>query len=204
MKENWFTRLVGEKVVLVPYRRCHVVQYHEWMKSTHLQELTGSEPLSLDEEYRMQESWRIDPNKCTFIVLDKERFSENKDELKSMIGDTNLFLDEDGKCAEAEIMIAEPFARGKKRGWEAMLLMLRYGEEYLGITKYEVKIKMDNVPSIKMFEKMGFIEVSKSDVFQEVTCQLDLTQITRLWLKSNALWTVEHDDNRKVDEIQDK
>lgn len=45
-----------------------------------------------------------------------------------MIGDTNLFLSDDHlHQAEAEIMIAEESARGKKRGWEAMLLMLRYG-----------------------------------------------------------------------------
>ena len=47
-----------------------------------------------------------------------------------MIGDTNLFFhdSEDGKkLAEAEIMIAENNARRKRRGWEAMLLMLRYG-----------------------------------------------------------------------------
>ena len=54
MRENWTTRLTGSRVVLVPYRRAHVPKYHEWMKSTQLQELTGSEPLSLEEEYQMQ------------------------------------------------------------------------------------------------------------------------------------------------------
>jgi hypothetical protein len=47
-----------------------------------------------------------------------------------MIGDTNLFFYHSEDCAqlaEAEIMIAENSARRKRRGWESMLLMLRYG-----------------------------------------------------------------------------
>ena len=71
MLENWTTSIRGSRVVLVPYRRDHVAKYHEWMQSAELQELTGSEPLSLEEEFRMQESWRTDQDKCTFIVLSK-------------------------------------------------------------------------------------------------------------------------------------
>lgn len=32
------------------------------MKNPELQELTASEPLTLEEEYEMQTSWRIDDN----------------------------------------------------------------------------------------------------------------------------------------------
>jgi hypothetical protein len=47
-----------------------------------------------------------------------------------MIGDTNLFLrknDNSQLIGETEIMVAEKSARGGGRGWEAMLLLLRYG-----------------------------------------------------------------------------
>ena len=92
----------------------------------------------------MQASWRDSSDKCTFIILDKEIFDnaaigekEDRDarEILAMVGDTNLFVqqgddDDDeqkGKSltGEAEIMIAEPSARGKRLGWEAMCLMLR-------------------------------------------------------------------------------
>lgn len=35
-------------------------RYHEWMKSPELQQLTASEPLTLEQEYLMQKSWRQD------------------------------------------------------------------------------------------------------------------------------------------------
>ncbi len=42
--------------------------------------MTGSEPLTLNDEFRMQEEWRIDDKKCTFILLKKDGFKGN-DEL---------------------------------------------------------------------------------------------------------------------------
>lgn len=53
--------LEGEKVILVPYMAEHVPKYHEWMREPALLQATGSEPLSLDEEYQMQLSWNQDP-----------------------------------------------------------------------------------------------------------------------------------------------
>ncbi|XP_026463729.1 N-acetyltransferase 9-like protein isoform X2 [Ctenocephalides felis] len=128
MRINENKKIIGENVVLVPYMEHHVPKYHNWMKSEELQKLTASEPLSLKEEYEMQLSWRNDDDKCTFIVLDKLILEKTNDEIEAMIGDTNIFLPDpnDSALGEAEIMIAESSARGKRRGWEAMLLMLCY------------------------------------------------------------------------------
>ncbi|RHZ80233.1 hypothetical protein Glove_138g57 [Diversispora epigaea] len=81
--------LIGEKVILVPYRPEHVPKYHEWMKSPFLQEMTASKPLTIEQEYEMQRSWHLDENK--------------------MIGDVNLFFndEENSTVSEIEIMIAE-------------------------------------------------------------------------------------------------
>ncbi|XP_018334424.2 N-acetyltransferase 9-like protein [Agrilus planipennis] len=135
MHYNQHIRIIGEKVILVPYRRYHVAKYHKWMLSRELQNLTASEPLTLEEEYEMQKSWHEDNNKCTFIILDKKHFQNCDNEVESMVGDTNLFfLHEDSRItAEAEIMIAESKVRGSGFGWEAVVLMLLFGINYLGL-----------------------------------------------------------------------
>lgn len=95
----------------------HVPKYHEWMKDPSLLEATGSEPLSFEEELEMQQSWRDDPNKCTFIVhatkactilsntgeLDTTMTSISvQQELPGMVGDVNLFLSEIDDEEEAD------------------------------------------------------------------------------------------------------
>lgn len=104
----------------------------------------------------------------------------------SLIGDTNLFLDNESNSAETEIMIAESDARRKKFGWEAMLLMMKFGQSYLNSKKFIAKIGFSNEKSQKMFEKMHFKEISRSDVFQEVTYERECTKEWLEWLDSNV------------------
>jgi len=190
MRTNWETRVRGERVVLVPYREAHVPRYHRWMESEELRQLTGSERLSLEQEREMQQAWREDKDKCTFIVLGKELLERGGDEVAAMIGDTNLFLQEDSS-AEVEIMIAEEGARGKRLGWEAILLMLRYAVEVLQIKRFEAKIKIGNLPSIKLFRKIGFTETSRSEVFGEITFSLEAAETFITWLREQTVWNLE-------------
>ncbi|GAA5899912.1 hypothetical protein JCM6882_007000 [Rhodosporidiobolus microsporus] len=103
MRLNEATALVNDRVVLRPYRRWHVPRYNEWMQSEELREATASEPLSLEEEYEMQQSWRLDDDKLTFIVhlrdptspppsADRVAFLAAHNDSSTMIGDVNLFL----------------------------------------------------------------------------------------------------------------
>ncbi|OXU25441.1 hypothetical protein TSAR_015704 [Trichomalopsis sarcophagae] len=112
--------------------------------------------------------------------------------LEAMIGDTNLFLNDpdDKECAEIEIMIAETTDRGKGFGLESVYLMLQYGIEKLDIKKYSAKISMDNQKSINMFTKLGFKEISRSEVFQEITLERIVDDEWRDWLKSKTLHAI--------------
>ncbi|KAM4844010.1 alpha/beta-tubulin-N-acetyltransferase 9 isoform 3-T3 [Thomomys bottae] len=147
MRLNENTMLLGKRVVLVPYTSEHVPRYHEWMQSEDLQRLTASEPLTLEQEYGMQRSWREDTDK--------------------------------------------PSSRGRGFGTEAALLMMSYGVTKLGLTTFEAKIGQGNEPSIRMFQKLHFEQVSVSSVFQEVTLRLTMTESERQWLLEKTSYVEE-------------
>ncbi|XP_053147066.1 alpha/beta-tubulin-N-acetyltransferase 9 isoform X2 [Hemicordylus capensis] len=155
------------------------------MKSEELQRLTASEPLSLEQEYEMQSGWREDTDKCTFIVLDTEKWSRQiSTEEDCMIGDVNLFLTdpEDPTLGEIEVMIAEASYRGRGFGKEATLIMMSYGMTQLGLATFEAKIGLENKTSIGMFKKLHFKEVGVNSIFQEVALRLIVDEQERQWL----------------------
>jgi len=169
---NYQLALLGKNITLVPYRKHHVEKYHEWMCSPDLLEATASEPLSLQEEYEMQQTWKNDEKKVTFIVLEGGRScaqegSENEKEM--MVGDVNLFLHDrdDPYNAEIEIMIAEPKCRRKGYAKEALHMMMGYGLNKLGVTRFFAKIGTKNEASLNLFKSLGYTEVNFVEAFQE-------------------------------------
>ena len=174
MRDNWTISIVGSIVVLVPYRKRFVVPYHQWMLDPVLLETTASEPLSLSEEFSMQNTWHHDAKKVTFIVLSKHQLeSECSDgtnhELESMAGDVNLFLnDVDDPCnAEIEIMIAEPRFRRKGLAKEDLKLMISYGIQQLHLKRFYAKIGESNHASLELFKSLQFEIVAYVKAFGE-------------------------------------
>jgi RimJ/RimL family protein N-acetyltransferase len=191
MKINSTTSIIGEKTILVPYREHHVPKYHEWMSSQEIQDLTSSEPLTLQEEYEMCSKWKYDNDKLTFIILNRD-FYENIDnsvnkhekEVKSMVGDVNLFINEEIiesvnlKVGELEIMIAEKGNRHLGFGKEAIKLMIYYCLRHLNdIKTFIVKITENNLISIRMFEKnFGFLQYDHIKVFNQLCLVLKIDE----------------------------
>ncbi|KAH6918008.1 GNAT domain-containing protein [Coprinopsis sp. MPI-PUGE-AT-0042] len=112
----------SSNVVLVPYAKHHVPRYNEWMQSEELRELTASEPLTLEEEYEMQEKWQEDEDKLTFIILSRTTSSSlhtsfgqgegpeiRPDDPRlqecQMVGDVNLFLSGDLETLRAPLRV---------------------------------------------------------------------------------------------------
>jgi len=109
--------------------------------------------------------------------MDKEKFVETKDEVNSIVGDTNLFFqDDDLSAAEIEVMVAEKWARRKGMAKEALQFMMKFGNEKLQKSKYIAKIKADNFGSIELFQKLGFQKISESEVFNEITFEFSFTK----------------------------
>ncbi|PON63591.1 FkbH domain containing protein [Parasponia andersonii] len=130
----------------------------------------------------MQLSWTQDPYKRTFIVLDKQsvvgEFVHGNPHVEAMVGDVNVYMNDpdDPQLAEIEIMIAESKCRGKGVGKESVLIMMAFAVQNLGIHIFRAKIRESNAPSLSMFRKLGFEEISRSEIFQEVTLELQLTE----------------------------
>lgn len=181
MKTNYSLALVGKEVTLVPYRKHHVARYHEWMCSPELLEATASEALSLEEEYEMQQSWRDDEKKVTFILLrGGQNGVEGGDAVANnegirMLGDVNLFLnDYNDPCnAEIEIMVAESGQRRRGYAREALKLMMAFGMETLSLHRFYAKIGESNSASINLFKSLGFAQVNYVEAFKEYEFAFD-------------------------------
>lgn len=159
----------GKSVRLVQYLPEHVPKYHSWMKQEDLLELTASEPLTLEEEYKMQESWSKDPDKLTFILLDKSLPDTPGVSTTggAMAGDVNVFFRDDIDGAEIEVMVAEPASRRKGIAQEALELMMRFAAEEYGVGRFVAKIIKQNESSLRLFrEKLGFTDVEYISVFE--------------------------------------
>ena len=169
MKLNANTVLQVNEITLVPYLSEHVPRYHDWMQNEDLLVLTASEPLTIEQEFEMQKSWLEDDDKLTFIIHSKTSSSvvQGLEQYGGMIGDVNLFFNDD--AAELEIMIADSEHRCRGFGKLVCEMMMSFAFNELGHKTYVVKIGLTNTKSIKLFKILGFVEESISEIFQEVT-----------------------------------
>ncbi|KAM0252795.1 hypothetical protein ACHAQJ_007583 [Trichoderma viride] len=153
MKINENIAISTSNVLLVPYEVHHILTYHGWMEDPAIQEATASEPMTLEEEYENQLSWRTSHDKLTFIVCEPssgERRNNHArvytakvdDSTDRMRGDVNFFLylddddDDDGVeqqesnqirlRGEIDVMIAGKQHRGKGTGEAAVRAILAY------------------------------------------------------------------------------
>ncbi|RBR09032.1 uncharacterized protein FIESC28_10040 [Fusarium coffeatum] len=211
MKINQNTVAIStSKALLVPYEAHHVQQYHAWMQDPDIQEATASEPMTLDEEYENQQSWRTSSDKLTFIVCAPTQEAPIKagtaDADALMRGDINFFLypyesdDEDESAdagwvtGEVDVMIASPSHRGQGLGRAAVCALLVYIRKHIDgiLAEYGakelkglmVKIKEGNKGSRALFEKLGFVQKGEVNYFGEIMMTIEWEEVLkRDWWK---------------------
>ena len=121
-----------------------------------IQQATASEPLSLMKEYSMQQTWKTDADRLTFISCTPPNavqvqgniLATEHDAFDRMLGDLNLLLTHDddkdspGVIGEVELMIASKQHQGQGYGRASLLAFLKYildhDKEILQEYSYEV------------------------------------------------------------------
>lgn len=163
----------------------------------------------------MQQTWRADNDKLTFITCLPHSNRDLQAEVDSMIGDANLFVlvneEENGDVSlvgEIELMIAKRDNQKHGLGRAALLVFLRYVLRHQGkmlkeffdsprdlaeVSKFaylRAKIKESNARSIALFESLDFkkTEVSPNffDEFELRNGRLTLEQIEQ-WMEERDI-----------------
>jgi RimJ/RimL family protein N-acetyltransferase len=172
MEKKDFGLVVLETAVLTQFDARMKRKYFEWFQDFEIQKETATEGLTLEEVDGLEIVW-AKPEVYTFIICDKNSFDLHMPQ-ESMIGDVNLFIE--GKSAEINVMVAEKRFRRMGIASQVIDFVIRICKECLGLKEIVAKIGQENVASIGLFRKKGFVEVQRVEDFQEIHFSLKLVE----------------------------
>jgi len=127
--------------------------YKSWLNLERVKFGTGDvHDYSTADVVKILKKWEDDPQNMTFCVYD----------LKSgqPIGDVCIrygYEEYDNDGPETAIMIGKNYGQGS--GFEAMLLLLRYGFQEFNYDQINLHVYENNTPAVRLFEKLGFKKI---------------------------------------------
>ena len=74
--------------------------------------------------------------------------------------------------AEIDIMIAKNECRRQGFAYTASIIMLLYGVKKLNVQRFFAKINEDNIPSIRLFQRLGFVQCNYAACFKQIEFEL--------------------------------
>ncbi|MDR2937214.1 MAG: UDP-2,4-diacetamido-2,4,6-trideoxy-beta-L-altropyranose hydrolase [Rikenellaceae bacterium] len=159
VREN-FQQLFRRSVTLRPAEAGDAMRYYLWANEPLTRANSGTtEPIPLDTHLDWFQRHLVDPD-CTMYISYYQDFPLGQ-----------VRFDETGDAAEVSISMDEVF-RGRHLGDELLLAALAtHALEHSEIVRWTARIRIDNIPSRRIFEAAGFSENSIEGEFLQYTLE---------------------------------
>jgi len=138
----------GSRVDLEPFEEWHIEETREWINNEYItMHMGGRFPVGVAEQNAWYKNLMKDKTKKKLIVVDKS--------LKDVGMVSLLNIDHKNQNTEVGIYIS-PEYQGKGYAKEALSMILNFAFRELNMHKIYAFIYIDNSPSRKLFESVGF------------------------------------------------
>jgi RimJ/RimL family protein N-acetyltransferase len=151
------TKFLASTNILKSYEKKHVNLYLKWMKDSKLRKIRKKRGIAftnLEQERKKQKKYQKSKTEFIFMIVDPEG--------KRPVGDVHLILQPseiEGAplIGELIVMIANKMHRRKGLAFKAVKLMMKFGREYIGVSKFKACVSAVNRASLRLFQnRLGF------------------------------------------------
>ena len=152
-------------ISLVKFEEEHIPLYTKF-NNLYADQTNNGDILTVEEVKDIQQKPNSNES-STFIIIYQSQ----------QVGDVNLFVNDN--VGEINVLVAKNQRCGI--AFKAVCLIIKHGLT-IGINDFMVKIGTENWKSLKLFGKLGFVEKSRSQVFNEIelVCRVDENWVLKI------------------------
>lgn len=145
--EHFFSRRSGV-IRIIAMDENHSELYRQMRNKEENRRFFFSEELISEEgQRRWYENYLRDDSQLMFAITEEEKF----------IGGCGLYrIDREKEIAEFGRILIDKKRRWGGIGKTAVELILSVAKDELGLSKVFLKVKSDNIPAVRVYEKVGF------------------------------------------------